>query len=148
MNPLDIDNISDTVVEREHKFPGSYLRRALGGLDTALWDLRGKLEQKSVCELLGGTPRPIPVYASSMRRDIDGPDEADRLARLRDKHGYGAFKIRVGSEFGHNQDESPGRTQSVVTAMGRTVCGGGYRAPRRCQQLLYTGQSDRNRQIA
>ena len=56
--------------EREHKFPGSYLYRAIGGIDTALWDLRGRVEGKSVCELLGGTPRPLRAYASSMKRDI------------------------------------------------------------------------------
>lgn len=38
----DLDDLLDTVGEREHKFPGSYICRALGGLDTALWDLRGK----------------------------------------------------------------------------------------------------------
>ena len=75
----DIDKLVDLIVEREHKFPGSYLRRAIGGLDTALWDLRGKIEEKSVCELLGGTPRPLRVYASSMRREISAQDEADRL---------------------------------------------------------------------
>ena len=64
---LDIDSLVTTIPEREHKFPGSYLCRALAGLDTALWDLRGKLEGKSVCELLGGQPRSLPVYASSMR---------------------------------------------------------------------------------
>ena len=32
------------VLEAEHKFPGSYVCRALAGVDTALWDLRGKLE--------------------------------------------------------------------------------------------------------
>ena len=76
---FDIDGLMDLIPEREHKFPGSYLRRAMGGLDTALWDLRGKVEGKSVCELLGGTPRPIRVYASSMRRDISARDEAARL---------------------------------------------------------------------
>lgn len=111
---FDTDGLADNVVEREHKFPGSYLRRAIGGVDTALWDLRGKREGKSVCELLGGTPRPFPVYGSSMRRDINAADEAERLCRLRDEFGYNAFKIRVGSEFGHDVDASPGRTESVV----------------------------------
>ena len=32
-----IDTLMDRVVEKEHKFPGSYLRRALAGLDTALY---------------------------------------------------------------------------------------------------------------
>src|ERR687891_605878 len=67
---LDAEGLVDLIADREHKFPGSYVWRALCGLDTALWDLRGKLEGKSVCELLGGEPRALRVYASSMRRDI------------------------------------------------------------------------------
>jgi L-alanine-DL-glutamate epimerase-like enolase superfamily enzyme len=118
---FDVDGLMDLVPEREHKFPGSYLRRAMGGVDTALWDLHGKLQSKSVCELLGGTPRPLRVYASSMRRDISPKDEAERLSRLRDKHGYDAFKIRVGSEYGHNVDETPGRTESIVPTMRKAL---------------------------
>ena len=34
----------------------------IAGLDIALWDLRGKLEGKSVCALLGGELRPLRVY--------------------------------------------------------------------------------------
>ena len=114
---LDIDALVDAIPEKEHKFPGSYLIRAIGGLDTALWDLRGKLEQKSVCELLGGKPRPFPVYGSSMRRDITPEDEAARLADLRDRYGYDAFKFRIGKECGHDEDEWPGRTEAIVPAL-------------------------------
>ena len=122
----DRTGLGELILEREHKFPGSYICRALGGLDTALWDLQGKLEGKSVCELLGGTPRPFPVYGSSMRRDITPDDEADRLARLRDDHGYDAFKFRVGRECGRDQDEWPGRTEAVVPAV-RKALGDGVR---------------------
>jgi L-alanine-DL-glutamate epimerase-like enolase superfamily enzyme len=114
---LDTERLVDLIADREHKFPGSYLWRALAGLDTALWDLRGKLEGKSVCALLGGEPRPLRVYASSMRRDIAPEAEADRLAGLRDRHGYDAFKIRIGSECGHDRDEWPGRTEAIVPAV-------------------------------
>jgi len=113
-NPLDIDFLVDTIPEREHKFPGSYLNRALAGLDTALWDLRGKLEGKSVCELIGGRPREVRAYGSSMRRDISPKDEADRLVRLHEREGFDAFKVRIGKEFGHDEDEWPGRTEEVV----------------------------------
>jgi L-alanine-DL-glutamate epimerase-like enolase superfamily enzyme len=105
------------VLEAEHKFPGSYVRRALGGVDTALWDLRGRLEGRPVCELLGGTLRPVDAYASSMRRDITAAEEARRLAHLRDEQGFRAFKVRVGKECGHDQDEWPGRTEEVVPAV-------------------------------
>jgi L-alanine-DL-glutamate epimerase-like enolase superfamily enzyme len=111
---LDIESLVDAIPEREHKFPGSYLHRALAGLDTALWDLRGRLEGKSVCELLGGQPRRVRAYGSSMRRDISPDDEADRLVRLRDRDGFDAFKVRIGSEVGHDEDEWPGRTEAVV----------------------------------
>jgi L-alanine-DL-glutamate epimerase-like enolase superfamily enzyme len=42
------------------KFRGTFLCRAICGIDTALWDLRGKREARSVCELLGGSPRAAP----------------------------------------------------------------------------------------
>ncbi len=58
----DLDLLLDTVMEREHKFPGSYLCRAMGGLDTAVWDARGKRSGKPVVELLGGTPGPLRAY--------------------------------------------------------------------------------------
>ena len=118
---LDIDALVDSIPEKEHKYPGSYLRRALAGLDTALWDLRGRLEGKSVCELLGGRPGPIRVYASSMKRDIAPEDEAARLARLRDDFGYDAFKFRVASECGHDIDEWPGRTEAIVPAVRKAL---------------------------
>jgi L-alanine-DL-glutamate epimerase-like enolase superfamily enzyme len=120
-NADDLAGLETTVLERELKFPGSYLCRALGGLDTALWDLRGKREGRSVCELLGGTPRAFPVYASSMRRDIAPADEARRLAQLQADLGYRAFKIRIGRECGHDSDEWPGRTEELVRLVRHAI---------------------------
>lgn len=79
----DIGGLNQLVLEREHKFPGSYLYRALCGLDTALWDIHAKREGKSVCQLLGGTAKSVPVYASSMQREITPEAEAERFWRLK-----------------------------------------------------------------
>lgn len=117
----ELEALVDEILELEFKFPGSYVRRALTGLDTAVWDWRGKQAGKSVCELLGGTPRPFPVYASSMKRDITPAAEAERLVRLRDQHGYTAFKFRIGKEVGHDQDEWPGRTEAIVPTMRQAL---------------------------
>lgn len=117
----DIERLVDLVPEKELKFPGSYLFRAIGGLDTALWDWRGKREGKSVCALLGGTPRRLRAYASSMKRDIAPAAEAERFLRLRDRHGFDAFKFRVGAEFGHDIDEWPGRTEEIVPTIRRAL---------------------------
>jgi len=117
----DLDGLADRCIDRNHKFPWSYVCRALAGVDTALWDLRGKREGKSVCELLGGEPRPFPVYGSSMRRDITPEDEAQRLARLMESRGYRAFKIRIGTDCGHNADAWPGRTESLVPTVRKAA---------------------------
>src|SRR3974390_12445 len=118
---LEIDALIERIEEREHKFPGSYRCRALAGLDTALWDLRGKLEGKPVVELLGGAPRRLRAYASSMRRDITPQQEATRFVRLRDEQGFDAFKWRVGAECGHDVDEWPGRTEAIVPTVARAL---------------------------
>lgn len=118
---LDIDSLVARIPELEHKFPGSYLRRALAGLDTALWDLRGKLENKPVCALLGGSPGRIRAYASSMKRDITGKQEAERLTRLRAESGFDAFKFRIAAECGHDLDAWPGRTQDIVKRMAAAM---------------------------
>ncbi len=118
---LDFADTLDRINEREHKFPGSYLRRATTGLDTALWDLRGKLEGKPVASLLGGSPGRLRAYASSMKRDITPEQERDRFLRLRDEKGFTAFKWRVGAECGRDQDEWPGRTEAIVPLVARAL---------------------------
>lgn len=120
-DPYALAMINETCIDRNLKFPWSFVCRALAGVDTALWDLRGKVEKKSVCELLGGTPRALPVYGSSMSRSITPEDEAKRLAALRDSHGFTAFKIRVGLEAGHNKDAWPGRTEQLVPTVRRAI---------------------------
>lgn len=118
---LDFADTLQLISEREHKYPGSYLRRAMTGLDTALLDLRGKLEGKPVTALLGGTPGKLRAYASSMKRDITPDDEAARLCALRDEFGFDAFKWRVGSECGRDRDEWPGRTEAIVPTVSRAL---------------------------
>jgi L-alanine-DL-glutamate epimerase-like enolase superfamily enzyme len=89
--------LCEHVIRKTYKFPGTYICRALCGVDTALWDLRGKLAGKSVCQLLGGTKRAVRPYGSSMRRDITAKEEAERLvlsrlqAAHRPQHAAGAL---------------------------------------------------------
>lgn len=117
----DIDALTDRVIEREHKFPGSYMKRALGGLDTAIWDLRGKRAGLPVASLLGGTPGPLRAYASSMKRDITPAAEAERFKRLQGQFGFDAFKFRVAAEYGHDVDEWPGRTEEIVPTIRKAL---------------------------
>ena len=117
----DLDDKLDLISEREHKFPGSYLRRAMAGFDTAVWDLRGKIADKPVTSLLGGSPGKVRAYASSRKRDIKPREEAERLKKLRDELGFDAFKVRAGAEVGRGRDEWPGRTEEIIPTMRREL---------------------------
>lgn len=111
----------DRAIEENYKFPGSYVRRALTGVETALWDLRARRAGKSVCELLGGKPGAVAAYGSSMRRDITPEDEAARLVQLRQQKGFRAFKVRIGRRTGHDQDQWPGRTEALVKTVRKAI---------------------------
>ncbi|MGF1446565.1 MAG: mandelate racemase/muconate lactonizing enzyme family protein [Pikeienuella sp.] len=119
----NLDDLLDLVTDREHKFPGSYLRRAMAGVDTAIWDLRGRVAEKPVAALLGGSAGPLRAYASSMKRDITPEAEAARLVRLADRDGFSAFKVRAGSEVGRGRDEWPGRTEAIIPAIRKALPG-------------------------
>ena len=93
----------------------------MAGLDTAVWDWRGKAVGKPVAELLGGSAGPVRAYASSMRRDITQEDEAARLQKLRDEFGFDAFKVRVGAECGQDRDEWEGRTEAIIPAIRKAM---------------------------
>jgi L-alanine-DL-glutamate epimerase-like enolase superfamily enzyme len=122
-DPADVEQLIDRAVEANYKFPWSFVCRAACGVDTAIWDLAGRVKDRGVASMLGSTRRDLPVYGSSMRRDISPADEAARLARLRDAHGYRAFKIRVGREVGRDGDAAPGRTEAIIPAVRAAVGG-------------------------
>ena len=98
----DFEDIENLVMEKEHKFPGSYVLRAIAGLDTALWDMKGKIEDKPIVSLIGGSPGNLRVYGSSMKRDITPSEEADQDLKnyFKITLGINAFKFRIGAECG------------------------------------------------
>jgi len=118
---LDFNDLANLVLEKEHKFPGSYLLRAIAGLDTSLWDLKGKLKGKPVTALIGGNAGDLKVYGSSMKRDITAVDEADRFKRLFYEKGIDAFKFRIGAECGRGLDEWEGRTEEIVKTINKSL---------------------------
>ena len=122
----DIDGLIERCYAREAKFLGSYLARALAGVDTALWDLRAKRVGLSVSALLGGKMDRIPVYGSYQLRNTQPADAVARLKQARDQYGYEAFKIKIGKRRGRDEDQWPGRTptliRSVRQAFGNEVC--------------------------
>jgi D-galactarolactone cycloisomerase len=75
---------------------------ALGGVDIALWDLRGQAANQPVWKLLGGTSSSCPAYASGLLwNSLDGlRAEAQRhLAR-----GFRRMKMRLGRNPDYDVD--------------------------------------------
>jgi L-alanine-DL-glutamate epimerase-like enolase superfamily enzyme len=98
-DPLQIEAIWD----RCYRITRWYGRKgvavsALGGIDTALWDIRGKAEGKPVSELLGEKRARVPVYASALLWK-DDPEELGREAERHLASGFRAMKMRLGRNY-------------------------------------------------
>ena len=117
----NFEDIENNVIEKEHKFPGSYLLRAISGLDTALWDLKGKKNSLPVVSLIGGSPGKLKIYGSSMKRDIKPIDEVNRFKKLYNEKGVDAFKYRIGSECGRGKDEWEGRSIDIIKTINQSL---------------------------
>lgn len=123
VDPWDIEAVVDSFLREQYKFPSSFVLRALGGIDTAVWDLLAQSVGLPVYKIIGGAAREsVPVYASSMVRNISPEAEADRIAEMASTYGYRAAKIRVGEAMGQDKDAQPGRTERIIPRM-RDVLG-------------------------
>ena len=117
----DFEDLENFILEKEHKFPGSYILRAIAGLDTALWDMKGRIERKPIVSLLGGKTGRLKIYGSSMKRDITPQAEANRFKKLHDSLGINAFKYRIGAECGRGEDEWQGRSEKIIRIINKNL---------------------------
>ncbi len=114
-DPFNLESIVEDIFVKTYKIAGQSQAMAASGVEIALWDIIGKSLEVPIYKLIGGAYRKkVRVYASSMRRDISPKEEADRMTRLVDDHGFTAVKVRVGQKFGFNRDAAPGRSEAVV----------------------------------
>jgi L-alanine-DL-glutamate epimerase-like enolase superfamily enzyme len=117
----DIEALTAAVARAHYRDRGPYLARALSGLDTALWDLRGRAEGKGVCRLAGGRPRALPAYAATIHRRTSPGEEAARLKAACERDGFRAVKTRIGSPCGDCADAAPGRTEELIPLLRREM---------------------------
>ena len=117
----DFTTVADEIMMRQYKFLGTFLARAVAGIDTALWDMEAKKQGISVAQLAGKRRDTIDLYASSMKRDLPVQEEADRLRALQDQLGYRAIKLHPGIPVGQNCDFWHNRTEDMIVAMVETA---------------------------
>ncbi len=86
---------------------------ALGAIDIALWDLRGKIEGQPVWKLLGGTEGKAPAYASGMM--YDEPDAVAAVAARCIESGFRRVKTRAGRTW----DDDVATVAAIKRAIGK-----------------------------
>jgi L-alanine-DL-glutamate epimerase-like enolase superfamily enzyme len=77
----------------------SYLGWRNWWVEPAFWDIRGKLAGRPVCEMLGGSPCTVRLYAST--GEVKDPEERIEEVEARHAEGFRTVKLRV-----HDHDEA------------------------------------------
>jgi D-galactarolactone cycloisomerase len=92
---------------------------AIGGIDIALWDLKGKAAGMPVYALLGGERRPIFTYSTGgyYPRDATIENAAQEMADFVAK-GYRGVKLKTG---GFSVEDEIERVAAVREAIGRDI---------------------------
>jgi len=85
--------------------------RLKGGIELALWDVRGKALGKPVAELLGGIIRPEVELAACM--GIQTYERAGEVASMYVEQGYTSLKTKAGSEMQEDLDMVRGVRDAV-----------------------------------
>ena len=111
LDPTDVATVNQRLRE------ASYLGWRNFWMEAALWDIRGKIENKPVWALLGGKEAGcIPVYAST--GEVHPPQQrADEVLKLREM-GFKTVKLRVHS-FDPAQDVA--QVEAVRRAVGDSM---------------------------
>ena len=76
-------------------------------IEPAFWDIKGKIENKPLCSLLGAEPKSVTCYASS--GEVRDPKARIKEAEARYAEGFRTFKLRV------HEDEASDEKQVVQT---------------------------------
>ena len=125
---LDASDV-EALWERMYRITRWYGRKgaamsALGAIDMALWDLRGKAAGKPLWELLGGTRPTCPAYASALL--WKSPNELADEAAGHVARGFRRMKVRLGRGQPYDQDA----VRAVRQAIGSNcdlMCDGSMR---------------------
>lgn len=93
---------------------GGLVSFAMSAIDIALWDLKGKRENKPLWKLLGGASNQAQAYAGGIDLQL-GPDELVEQTRRNLENGFRAIKIKVGRD---KLSEDVERVRAVRDSLG------------------------------
>ncbi len=110
---------------------GPVLNNAISGIDTALWDIKGKLAGMPVYDLLGGKSREAAhVYVHADGKD---PQEVTDNVKAFQEEGYRYVRVQMGGYggstdmsgfgLGKNKGKNRGRDKAAETVPARPTAG-------------------------
>jgi L-rhamnonate dehydratase len=116
-DPLDIERLWRKMYQASIYFGrrGAVIH-AISGVDIALWDIKGKVAGKPVCELLGGsTQAKVRAYASALF-GRDGEETGEKAAKFKES-GFTAFKFGW-MDFGRSEATDRAHVEGIRGAVG------------------------------
>lgn len=130
--PLLVGEELDIIERLMHKLR-SWTRRRLGhtwvaaqalsGLELALHDALGKARGEPVAVMLGGSPSPVPVYASSVFLEEGDPDWHLELLDPLLRAGVRAAKLRIGIDWRSDLETLAGLRYRLEEAVALMIDG-------------------------
>jgi L-alanine-DL-glutamate epimerase-like enolase superfamily enzyme len=111
----DPAGLAGRIWTKGYKFRGTFLARAIAGVETALWDIAGKRAGKPVHALIGPLLRPsIDIYASRRTRATTPDQEIAEIEADLAALGCRAVKLQIGERMGGDGDTLAGRTGTLI----------------------------------
>lgn len=118
-NPLEIEKHWQHMFRRCLFRGGSDVMAAIGAIDIALWDIKGKAYGKPVYELLGGPTREkVRLYT---HLGGSSKEELVEQAKARVEEGFTAVRLYPFGDFGGSFAEGRGLEQMSFTKMQHTA---------------------------
>jgi len=116
-NPMQLEDLWQTLFFLPYYRSGSVHMSAISGIDMALWDIKGKVADLPVYELLGGRARQrLLTYSTASGHDFQEVEENARKLMAR---GYKVIKAQVatpGMESGYSVPQSERQRASTTKA--------------------------------
>jgi L-alanine-DL-glutamate epimerase-like enolase superfamily enzyme len=116
-NPLDIERLWRKMYQATiYMGRRGAVIHAISGVDIALWDIKGKVYGRPVCELLGGSvDAKVRAYASALF-GRDGRETEEKAARFQEA-GFTAFKFGW-MDFGRHPKTDRAHVEGIRRAVG------------------------------
>ncbi|MGP9022745.1 enolase C-terminal domain-like protein [Streptomyces sp. BR1] len=115
---------------------------AISAVDMALWDLKARLLQLPLADLLGRARESVPVYGSGGFTTYGAAEQDRQLRRWVEEQDIPRVKIKIGEAWGSAEDRDRERVARARASIGDTAAlfvdaNGGYHAKQAVRMARY-----------